>query len=360
MLAKRPALTVVMVLTLALGIGANSAIFSVVNAVLLRPLPFNDPDRLVLVWSNLPGSNVERDSHSLPNFRDLSEHSVCFEGLVGMGYPFSSSLSGEGAPVAVKMAGLTPGFFSLLGIEPGLGREFSQKDLPSAASSGSVPTVQATPLILSHGLWVSRFGGDPGILGRKVQVNGAPMTVVGVMPADTRFFQMLKAAGLGINDDLQAWLPLNTRNPNWPRHLRTIRVLGRLKQGLTVAQAQQQVDSLSKRMREQHLELSQSGFRFELAPLRSGPSSCGWWEWLSTSATTTRDAPAVPPSTSRPPIALSPASWTWWCEGVPEPTWQRQCSRASANWTRICPWPKSAPWELTWTNRWPPCASAFP
>ncbi|MEE8584382.1 MAG: ABC transporter permease, partial [Acidobacteriota bacterium] len=183
--------------------------------------------------------------------------------------PFSSSLSGEGAPMAVKMAGLTPGFFSLLGIKPGLGREFSEKDLPSAASSGSVPTVQATPLILSHGLWVSRFGSDPAILGRKVQVNGAPMTVVGVMPADTRFFQMLKAAGLGINDELQAWLPLNTRNPNWPRHLRTIRVLGRLKQGLTVAQAQQQVDSLSKRMREQHLELSQSGFRFELAPLRS-------------------------------------------------------------------------------------------
>ena len=267
MLSNHPLSTALMVLTLALGIGANSAIFSVVNGVLLRPLPFGSPERLVLVWSRLNAGESLRDSTSLPNFLDLRENLDEFESLGGIGYPFGAGLTGEGEPVQIKISSVTPGFFSLLGVSPQLGRDFTPKDVLSSSSAAS-NQASSTPVIVSHGLWKSRFASDPDILGRKILVNRSPMTIVGVMPAEFSFFRLLKSADLGINDDLDAWVPLNLNRRSWPRDLRTIRIVGRLQPDVTAAQAQARANALSERMREDHEVLSKSGFEFELAPLR--------------------------------------------------------------------------------------------
>ncbi|HSR67566.1 MAG TPA: ADOP family duplicated permease [Acidobacteriota bacterium] len=268
-LLKRPGLTLVMILTLALGIGANSAIFSVVNSVLINPLPFRDPQRLVLIWTRLTGNNVERDSTSMPNFRDLRDDNTFLEEVAALAYPFGVNLTGDGPPSQIKVASISHGFFSVLGVEPLMGREFTRRDVELLTRARQQRLRLVAPLILSHGLWQSRFGGDPAILGRKVEVNGAPMQVVAVMPPDFRFFRLLRQADLGISVELDAWWPLVTDVPAWPRDLRTIRIVGRLKPQISLAQARQQAQVLSQHLRQTHQVLEQSGFEFELAPLRN-------------------------------------------------------------------------------------------
>ncbi|HSR53367.1 MAG TPA: ADOP family duplicated permease [Acidobacteriota bacterium] len=268
-LIKRPGLTLVMTLTLALGIGANSAIFSVVNHVLLNPLPFRDPDRLVLIWTRLTANKVERDSTSMPNFRDLRDDNTFLEEVAALAYPFGVNLTGEGPPRQIKMASVTHGFFSVLGVEPLMGREFTRRDVELLTSARRQRQRLVAPLIISHGLWQRRFGGEPSILGRRVEINGAPMQVVAVMPPEFRFFRLLKQADLGISVELDAWGPLVTNVPAWPRDLRTIRIVGRLKPELSLDQARQQAEALSQRLRETHQVLAQSAFEFELAPLRN-------------------------------------------------------------------------------------------
>lgn len=267
MLRKQPGTSVLMVITLALGIGANVAIFSVVDSVLLKPLPFFDPDRLALVWSRLPGSNVARDSMSLPNLRDLQQQSDIFEALGGMAYPFVAGLeTAGGEPAELRLASLSPGFFSVLGISPMLGREFSLQDI-QPTTAGTIRQLIGTPIVLSHRLWSSHFGSTRDILGRTLRVDGRPMTVVGVMPEDFRFFRLLKEAQLGVTEELDAWVPLNINNLNWPRDYRTIRVVGRLEPALTLSQANQQAAVLAAQLRERYASLEKSGFEYEIVSL---------------------------------------------------------------------------------------------
>ena len=211
-LVKSPSFTVVAVVTLALGIGANSAIFSVVNTVLLRPLPYRDSDRLVQVWEKGTADAFPLNSVSAANFRDWYEQNHVFEGLAAVGRA-SFNLTGVGDPERVEGRRVSANLFRLLGVEPQLGRAFlPEEDAPGA---GRV-------VILSDGLWRHRFNSDPGIVGKALTLNGQSYTVVGVMPQDFQFPSR--------QDEM--WVPMAfTSQEAADRGNNTYEVIGRLKPG---------------------------------------------------------------------------------------------------------------------------------
>jgi len=177
-LAKSPGFTTVVLLTLALGIGANTAIFSVVNAVLLRPLPFAAPDRLVSVVSTRRG-NVP-DNASYPDFADWRAQSHAFSQMAAYDTD-NFTLTGRGEALHIQGAVVSADLFSLLGVRPALGRTFRPDEDKLPAANG------AFAIILSHPLWRDHFGSDPGIVGRTIEIDDRNFTVVGVMPAGFQF-----------------------------------------------------------------------------------------------------------------------------------------------------------------------------
>ena len=156
-------------LTLALGIGANSAIFTVVSAVLLRPLPYPAPDRLMMLWTYNPRQGYDKDVSAYPNFDDWRRRSASFAGMSAY-FGGTFTLTQAGDPAQIEGAIVTPGFFETLAVAPALGRTFGARE-------------EARVAILSHGLWQTRFGGDPAIVGRTVMLNSVAHEVLGVMPA---------------------------------------------------------------------------------------------------------------------------------------------------------------------------------
>ncbi len=177
MLAKNPGFTAVAVLTLALGIGANTAIFSVVNTVLLRPLPYPEPDRIVTVWNSYPQLGIEKDTVSPVDFRDWQKMNRSFAHMASYGYG-SFVLTGGGEPVRLMAAEVSVGFFAVMGVEPALGRTFAAQD--DEPGSGKV-------VVLSHGLWQRQFGADPGIIGTTLTLDGQGYEVRGVVPPGFAF-----------------------------------------------------------------------------------------------------------------------------------------------------------------------------
>src|SRR5262245_30206650 len=179
-LARKPGFTLVALLTLALGIGANTAIFSVVNGVLLRPLPFKDPDRLVLLWEGRPHSGWDQLPASYPNFSDLREQARSFEGMAAF-FSFADTafnLSPGEQPERAQAAYVTGNRCEQLGVRPQVGRSFrTQDDRPGAARVA----------ILSDGLWRRRFGADPAMVGNSIPLDGQSTLVVGVMPRGFTF-----------------------------------------------------------------------------------------------------------------------------------------------------------------------------
>src|SRR5215212_1995817 len=176
-LVKNPGFTAVAVIALALGVGANSAIFSVVNTVLLSPLPYKDSERLVMIWEKGSLDVFPLNSVSAANFFDWREQNQVFEGMALLAWG-DFNLTGVGEPERIEGRRVSVNLFHLLGVEPQLGRSFlPEEDQPGA---GRV-------VILSHGLWQRRFGSDPGIAGKALTLNGRSYTVVGVMPQDFRF-----------------------------------------------------------------------------------------------------------------------------------------------------------------------------
>ena len=176
-LAKAPLFSAVAILTLAVGIGSNAAIFSVVNSVLLKPLPFREPERLVGIWHTAPGLGFDEVNQSPALHFTYVAESRTFES-VGMWDNSSVSVTGIAEPEQVPSMSVTHQILPMLGIEPALGRVFSPED----DSPGTPETV-----ILGHGYWQRRFGGDPGVLGRTVSINGRPWEIIGVLPARLRF-----------------------------------------------------------------------------------------------------------------------------------------------------------------------------
>lgn len=241
-LFKHPGFTAVAGLSLAIGIGANSAIFSVTNALLLRPLPYKNADRLVILWSRSPGLNVPQDWFSPGQYLDIkSQNRVFDETSISIGGSFN--LTSEGPPEHVDGARVSSSLFSLLGAGPTLGRVF----LPKEDEPGTPQTV-----ILSNGFWQRHFGADASVIGRTLTLNGSEFTVVGVMPADFSLNKEVMPAVNGIqNADLLVPLPMN-ESARANRGNEDFNIFARLKPGITIVQAQAEMDVIADRMKQQY------------------------------------------------------------------------------------------------------------
>ncbi|RPJ58907.1 MAG: ABC transporter permease [Acidobacteria bacterium] len=238
-LFKNPGFTAVAVMTLGLGIGANSALFSVVNALLLQALPFPDADRLVLVWGQRPQQGQSEVPFSYPNFADLRDQSRTFE-RVGFWALGRANLTGYEEPELVQQAIVNADLFPTLGVKPMLGRGF----LPSEDRPG--PTRVA---VLSHSLWERRFDADRGLLGKTVTLDGQAYEVVGVMPPGFNF--------LTFPNETEVWLPFGVdpfTDRRFARAVNSLGVIGRLKPGVTLTEAQAEVDTISARLAGQYPE----------------------------------------------------------------------------------------------------------
>jgi len=235
MLLKQPGFTSIAVLTLALGIGANTAIFSVVNAVLLRPLPYADDERLVTIWGKLPAAGVKRLYVSIPEFVDYRERTRSFT-QVGVYAGTEFTLTGRGEAERLNGAQVSANLLPLLGVNPVLGRHFLTEEHEPDHSR---------VVILSHASWQRRFGGDPQLIGQGITLDGANHMVVGVMPQGFRF----------PGAEAEIWRPIAITNAdlsNDERGSHWLRSVARLKPGVTMAQAQAEMDVLARSLQREH------------------------------------------------------------------------------------------------------------
>jgi putative ABC transport system permease protein len=225
-LVKNPGFTLVALFTLAIGIGATSAVFSVIQAVLLRPLPYAEPERLVRLYETVP--QFGRFSVAPANFLDWDRESKVFEGLAAFSRG-SGTLTGGDAAERVSTVEVSHRIFQVLGVSPALGREFRPEE--DAPGKNAV-------LVLSHGAWQRRHGGDPSILGRTLTLDGLPVTVVGVMPQDFYF----------PTRDTEYWTPLALETANAPRGAHYLGVIGRLAPGTSISVASAEMRTIADRL----------------------------------------------------------------------------------------------------------------
>src|SRR6195256_199394 len=227
-LRKSPAFTAIVILTLALGIGANTAIFSVVNAVLLRPLPYREPKQLVRIYSEFPTMQLRKFWLSPPELLDIQKEAKSWEAIGGWAAG-GQNVGTDSEPLRVTSAAITRGLIDTLGVQPAMGRNFTAEE-----DRNGGPNVA----LISHGLWQRAFGGENNIIGKQIQVNSQSTTVVGVMPRDFAFPP-------GSNDQVEVWLPFqfDPANPGG-RGSHFLSVVARLKPGVTVEQARAEMNSL--------------------------------------------------------------------------------------------------------------------
>ena len=250
-LARSPSFTLVAVVGLALGIGANSAIFTAMNAVLLRPLPYKEAEQLVLLWELNRHNGDHEIKASAPDYIDWKEQNSVFQDIAAFNAnsDLGLNLSEAGHPARISATSVTGNLFSVLGVTPSLGRSF----LPDEERPGSAPVC-----ILSDGLWRRRFGSDPKILGKAVTLNGEMWTVVGVMPRGFRFPQ-----------SVDLWVPAIVRSTARTKHAQHyLGVIARLRPGLSLDHAQAEWDALARRMGLQYPETN-AGLGIRLVPLRT-------------------------------------------------------------------------------------------
>ncbi|MGE5326912.1 MAG: ABC transporter permease, partial [Deltaproteobacteria bacterium] len=234
MLAKNPGVTAVAVITLALGIGANTVVFSYVNAMLLRPFAFKDLSRAVFLWETAPKLNSGRFGAAPANFRDWQEQTMSFENLAAL-HGWDVNLTGGDVAERVEGFRVTSDYFALIGIAPQLGRTLAAGDFHPGRD---------TVVVLSHGFWQRHLGADPAIVGRVLELNKQSFTVVGVMPDDFDF-------PVGA----EAWAPLDlTPAEQAVRSQNYLQVIGSLKAGVAASQAQADLDSIARRLAQKYPE----------------------------------------------------------------------------------------------------------
>jgi putative ABC transport system permease protein len=244
MLLRNPAVSAVAVVTLALGIGANTATFSIVNAVMLRPLPYQNPDRLVSLWTNVPEHG--RQPITPGNFVDWKNQNTVFENMAA----FSSStvtLTGDGEPVQMMGANTSAGYFAVVGVEPMIGRLFH----PEEYAPGKNQVV-----ILGNAFWRSHYGGDRTIIDKTITLDGRSFTVAGVMPPGIYPLWPTTEGRISFDETHQQfWLPM-AYNSRWAanRTAHALGVVGRLKAGITFAQAQAEMNTIGARLEQEHAE----------------------------------------------------------------------------------------------------------
>jgi predicted permease len=255
MLAKKPSFTLVAIITLALGIGANSAIFSIINGLLLRPLPYRNSERLAIIWTHSPGANVTQDWPSPGQYSAVKAQNSVFEEMA-IAKGGSANLTGQGIPEQIGLVRTASVMFSLLGSRPELGRVF----LPEEDAPGKPPTA-----ILSYGLWQRRFGADPNVIDQAITINGSSYTVVGVMPADFSLsYEVMPTTGAIAQADILLPLPLSAEDMSRQGD-ENYNLLARLKPGATIAQAQAELDSVVQGLEQQYPDHYPASRRFSFS-----------------------------------------------------------------------------------------------
>jgi putative ABC transport system permease protein len=246
MLLKKPGFTIVMVITLAVGIGANTAIFSILNSLLLRPLPFSEPDRIVQVWETFKPQSVMETTISPHNFTDWKRENTSFESLAVYRYASFTLTDGE-QPEPIRGIAVSSEFLSVFGATPALGRDFlAEEDAPG----------RNRVVILSHNLWQRRFNSDPEIIGQSLSINGEKYNVVGVM-----------AHGFQFPDAIDLWSPLGADLARISRGTTFLFGVGRLGRGTTIAQAQSEMESIALNLEQQYPNTN-TGRGVNLVPLQ--------------------------------------------------------------------------------------------
>ncbi len=244
MLSKNPGFTFIAASALALGVGAVTAIFSIVDAVLLRPLPYHEPERLVIIWEKPP--RTERNVVSEVSFQEWRERATLVEKMCAFVNP-RPILSGADGPEQLEGAAVSAAFFELLRVEPMLGRAF----LAEEEEPGSPKVV-----LLSHGLWTRRFGADPAMVGRPISLNGEAFTVIGIMPPGFRFR----------SSRTEVWMPLVLDPSPGAVDFNYLRVAARLKDGVTIQQARAEMNAIEAGLAEAYPE-ERGGWRTTIDPL---------------------------------------------------------------------------------------------
>jgi predicted permease len=245
-MAKRPGFTAIILITMALGIGANAAIFTVLDAVLLRPLPYRQPGGLIKIWTRFTGIGAPNDQNwvSAPEFRDLQQLNHSFSDLAAISGG-SFNLGVKGSAQRVVGAAVTPNLFGMLGVQPQFGRTF----LPEEGQPGRDHEV-----VLSNAIWRSVFAGNASIVGTTIRIDGAPYSVVGIMPE-----------GFAYPSEAEIWSPLAFGPDDLSENSRGghgLEVLGRVKSGLSLPQVQSDMDRVSRTMIEQHASYPYNKFNF--------------------------------------------------------------------------------------------------
>ena len=246
LLTRNPGFALIAIAALAIGIGANTAIFSVVNGVLLKALPYDKPDELAMVWLDNRRQSIHEDITSWPNYTDWRDQNTTFQGMAGY-RPGRRNLTGQGEPEELLSCAVTENFFSLMRVSAIQGRTFT----PDETQPGKDRVA-----VLSHGLWQRRFGSDPAILTKTIQLNGTPMQVVGVAPR-----------GFDFPSKIDVWIPLApddrtkaARGAFW------LPVVGRMKAGVTRERAQADMDIIGRRLEEQFPNINK-GYGVNVVPL---------------------------------------------------------------------------------------------
>ncbi len=258
LLWKSPGFTIVAMLSLALGVGANTAIFSIVNAVLLRSLPFSHPDRLVKIVANNRGVGAQDIGLSVPELDDLRTRAGVFD-QVTVAWPTDTNLTGAERPQRLEAQGVSPNYFSMLGTSAHIGRVFG----PGDEEQGFAEAV-----VISDSLWARGFGRDPGILGRKVLLDNDPYKIVGVLPPGFRH------PGRTLATDVEIWLTAGFKADPFPKPNRSLRMLpgaiGLLKPGISREQAQSRLDAFASQLRAEYATDYPAGsdWSIEVEPLQ--------------------------------------------------------------------------------------------
>jgi len=258
-LRRNPGFTLVAVLTLALGIGANVAIFTVVHAVLLQPLPFPHPEQLVRVYDDIRSSNTHDIGMSIPELWDLRDHSGVFQDISAL-VSADANLTGGDHPERIELLGTSANYFTMLGAHPQLGRIYTSADARPGFSD---------PVVISDAFWHRTFGADPNVLGKKIRVDGDLYTIAGVMPPDFRH------PGRTLTADVDVWGTAGFAADPFPLPVvRATRFLpgaiGRLKPGLTLAQGQSQLDDFVAQLSRQYPDEypAAAGWSVRLVPIQ--------------------------------------------------------------------------------------------
>ena len=257
MLLKSPTVTIVAIVALMLGIGANTAIFSVVHAVLLRSFPYGNADQLVLVWEKRQGGRTDQNVINLGNFSDWKAQNQVFSDMAVF-FDRSVNLSGDGEPEEVPTQYATNNLFSVLGTNPILGRTFAEDD-------GKNGLAKPSAAVISYALWQRRYGGDKQIVGRKIVLNNLPVAVIGVMPAN---FGWHIQRGTQASKPADIWLPFQITSDLQVRRGRFASCVARMKPGVTIDQAKREMETIAARLSQQYPDFNAT-WSTNVVPLRT-------------------------------------------------------------------------------------------